>query len=96
MYCNTLLLQSIKDPVEELLRVYFWFQAPAVDVVAVGLSDGHIILHNIKFDETITKFVQDWGPVTTISFRTGNTCGFTTCDTEESLMSAGRIRLVVI
>ncbi|XP_060608574.1 WD repeat-containing protein 36-like isoform X2 [Ruditapes philippinarum] len=45
-------------------------QAPAVDVVAIGLANGQIIIHNLKFDETITKFLQDWGPVTTISFRT--------------------------
>ncbi|NXS60277.1 WDR36 protein, partial [Brachypteracias leptosomus] len=45
-------------------------QAPAVDVVAIGLVSGHIILHNIKFDETLMKFQQDWGPITAISFRT--------------------------
>ncbi|XP_052776879.1 WD repeat-containing protein 36-like [Mya arenaria] len=45
-------------------------QAPALDVVAVGLENGQIILHNLKVDETITKFLQDWGPVTSISFRT--------------------------
>ncbi|XP_031952221.1 WD repeat-containing protein 36 isoform X2 [Corvus moneduloides] len=45
-------------------------QAPAVDVVAVGLVSGHIIVHNIKFDETLMKFQQDWGPITAISFRT--------------------------
>ncbi|NWU59984.1 WDR36 protein, partial [Dromas ardeola] len=47
-------------------------QAPAVDVVAVGLVSGHIIVHNIKFDETLMKFQQDWGPVTAISFRTAD------------------------
>lgn len=46
-------------------------QAPAVDVIAVGLVSGHIIIHNIKFDETLMKFQQDWGPITAISFRTG-------------------------
>ncbi|KAM4809822.1 WD repeat-containing protein 36 [Rhinophrynus dorsalis] len=45
-------------------------QAPAVDVVAVGLTSGKIILHNIKFDETLMTFQQDWGPITAISFRT--------------------------
>lgn len=45
-------------------------QAPAVDVVAVGLVSGHIILHNIKYNETLMKFQQDWGPVTAVSFRT--------------------------
>lgn len=48
-----------------------FLQAPAVDVVAVGLVSGHIIIHNIKFDETLMKFQQDWGPITAISFRTG-------------------------
>ncbi|KAM5192789.1 LOW QUALITY PROTEIN: WD repeat-containing protein 36 [Mantella aurantiaca] len=45
-------------------------QAPAVDVVAVGLTSGKIIVHNIKFDETLMTFHQDWGPITSISFRT--------------------------
>lgn len=45
-------------------------QAPAVDVVAVGLVSGQIIVHNIKFDETLMKFQQDWGPITAITFRT--------------------------
>ncbi|XP_064624692.1 WD repeat-containing protein 36-like [Lineus longissimus] len=45
-------------------------QAPAIDVMAIGLADGQIILHNLKFDETLMKFTQDWGPVTTIAFRT--------------------------
>lgn len=44
-------------------------QAPAVDVAAVGLNSGKIILHNLKFDETIMEFMQDWGVVTSISFR---------------------------
>lgn len=42
-----------------------------MDVIAVGLVSGHIIVHNIKFDETLMKFQQDWGPITAISFRTG-------------------------
>ncbi|MEE6459806.1 hypothetical protein FKM82_000744 [Ascaphus truei] len=45
-------------------------QAPAVDVVAVGQTCGKIIIHNIKFDETLMTFQQDWGPITAISFRT--------------------------
>lgn len=45
-------------------------QAPAVDVVAVGLASGKIVLHNLKFDETIMEFMQDWGLVTSLSFRT--------------------------
>lgn len=45
-------------------------QSPAIDVIAVGLADGRTILHNIKYDETIMHFQQDWGPVSAISFRT--------------------------
>ncbi|XP_017765765.1 PREDICTED: WD repeat-containing protein 36 isoform X2 [Eufriesea mexicana] len=45
-------------------------QAPAIDVAAIGLSDGRIILHNLKFDESIFELVQDWGCVISITFRT--------------------------
>ncbi|KAF4072906.1 hypothetical protein AMELA_G00252850 [Ameiurus melas] len=45
-------------------------QTPAVDVVGVGLASGQIVIHNIKFNETLMKFQQDWGPITAISFRT--------------------------
>ncbi|CAH0382177.1 unnamed protein product [Bemisia tabaci] len=48
-------------------------QAPAVDVIAIGLANGKIILHNLKFDESLTEFTQDWGLVTAISFRTDDT-----------------------
>lgn len=55
-----------------IFLVMFCLQSPAIDVIAVGLADGRTILHNIKYDETIMHFQQDWGPVSTISFRTGN------------------------
>lgn len=45
-------------------------QAPAQDVIGIGLANGRIILHNLKFDETVVEFKQDWGRVTGISFRT--------------------------
>ncbi|XP_015522612.1 WD repeat-containing protein 36 [Neodiprion lecontei] len=44
-------------------------QAPAVDVIAIGLANGKIVLHNIKYDESIVEFIQDWGLVTSIAFR---------------------------
>lgn len=44
--------------------------APAVDVCAIGLIDGGIILLNLKYDEYVMEFKQDWGPVTGLSFRT--------------------------
>lgn len=46
-------------------------QSPVVDVVAVGLLNGSIVLYNIKTDEKLFEFSQD-GKVTHISFRTGN------------------------
>lgn len=45
-------------------------QSPAVDVVAIGLASGEIFVHNLKYDEIVIKFQQDWGPVTAVSFRT--------------------------
>ncbi|XP_055905280.1 WD repeat-containing protein 36 [Eupeodes corollae] len=44
--------------------------APALDVAAIGHSDGSTVLLNLKFDEVLMQFKQDWGPVTGISFRT--------------------------
>lgn len=45
-------------------------QSPALDVVAVGLANGKIILLNLKSDTVLLEFTQDWGQVTGISFRT--------------------------
>jgi len=42
-------------------------------VVAVGLSDGRTVIHHIEYDETLMMFSQDCGPVTAVSFRTGQT-----------------------
>ncbi|KAJ3294723.1 hypothetical protein HK104_003329 [Borealophlyctis nickersoniae] len=44
-------------------------QSPSVDVVAIGLLDGSIILHNIREDVRIMGLKQE-GKVTAISFRT--------------------------
>lgn len=45
-------------------------QSPAVDVVGVGTATGRIIIHNIRLDETLMSFMQDWGPITSLAFRT--------------------------
>ncbi|XP_063975994.1 WD repeat-containing protein 36 [Diachasmimorpha longicaudata] len=44
-------------------------QAPAIDVMAIGLANGKIKMHNIKLDVTLFEVIQDWGMVTSISFR---------------------------
>ena len=49
-------------------------QSTAVDVVGVGLENGCVLVHNLRYDETLMKFRQDWGPVTAISFRQGELC----------------------
>ncbi|XP_048477573.1 WD repeat-containing protein 36 [Plutella xylostella] len=43
--------------------------APAVDVVAIALANGKILLHNLLYDQTITDFTHDWGQVSSLSFR---------------------------
>jgi len=62
-------------------------QAPAIDVVAIGLENGEVHVHNLKYDETVVKFSQDWGAVTGVAFRTdglpmmltGSTAGHIAC-----------------
>uniref|UniRef100_A0A1B6HHV9 Uncharacterized protein n=1 Tax=Homalodisca liturata TaxID=320908 RepID=A0A1B6HHV9_9HEMI len=44
-------------------------QSTAIDVVGIGLENGKIVLHNIKCDMTVVEFTQDWGPVTSLHFR---------------------------
>lgn len=43
---------------------------PTCDVVAIGLVNGKIILHNIREDRTIHSYGHVWGPVVSLSFRT--------------------------
>ncbi|KNC71582.1 hypothetical protein SARC_15877, partial [Sphaeroforma arctica JP610] len=44
-------------------------QSPAIDVVGVGLEDGRVIIHNLRTDKSVCVFRQEWGPVTSITFR---------------------------
>jgi U3 small nucleolar RNA-associated protein 21 len=43
--------------------------SPCIDVVAVGLLDGSILLHNLKANVCLMRLQQE-GPVTALSFRT--------------------------
>ena len=47
--------------------------SPALDVVAAGLGDGRVVLHNIRVDATVAAFTHDagGGAVTAAAFRTG-------------------------
>lgn len=44
-------------------------QSPVEDVLGIGLADGHVYVHNIKYDEVLVKIYQEYGPVTSMSFR---------------------------
>lgn len=44
-------------------------QSPVEDVVAIGLDDGHVYVHNIKYDEVVMKIYQEYGAITSMSFR---------------------------
>lgn len=51
-------------------RVTCLTQSTAVDVVAAGLEDGRIVIHNLRRDVSLMTFVQDAGSVAALSFRT--------------------------
>ncbi|KAH9497868.1 WD repeat-containing protein 36, variant 4 [Dermatophagoides farinae] len=51
-------------------------QSPALHVVAIGHHSGLIVLHQLQQDTMIMKFQQEFGPVTTISFRTNDSSTF--------------------
>ncbi len=44
-------------------------QSPALDVVACGLADGRIVLHNLKTDKTVMVLRHADASVTSLSFR---------------------------
>lgn len=45
-------------------------QSPACDVIAIGFSTGDVVLLNLKLDKVLLSFKQDFGAVSSISFRT--------------------------
>lgn len=47
-------------------------QSPVQDVVGIGLEDGHVHIHNLKYDETVMKVYQEYGSITSMSFRLDN------------------------
>ena len=44
-------------------------QSPALDVVGIGLSNGEIVIHNLKFDKSLMLF-QSESCINSLSFRT--------------------------
>ncbi len=47
-------------------------QSGIVDVVGIGLSDGEILICNLRFDKVLIRFFQSTGAVTSLSFRSDN------------------------
>lgn len=46
--------------------------SPALDVIAVGCSDGTVHVHNIRYDDELFSFKHSGrGAVTALAFRTG-------------------------
>ncbi|KAJ1339822.1 hypothetical protein BSLG_005560 [Batrachochytrium salamandrivorans] len=72
-YLNKVLLGSQQEnlfmSLDPLSPISILAQSPSIDVIAIGLLDGSIILHNIKVDKEVLRFKQD-GKVTAITFRT--------------------------
>lgn len=54
-------------------------QSPAIDVMAIGLANGQIFLHNIRLDETICKFRHEKS-ITAVGFRKDDKPLMTTAD----------------
>lgn len=44
-------------------------QSPIEDVIGIGLEDGNIYIHNIRYDEVVMKIYQEYGRITSMSFR---------------------------
>ncbi|KAJ1645421.1 rRNA-processing protein utp21, partial [Coemansia asiatica] len=56
-------------------------QSPVIDVLAIGLLDGRILLHNVKQDRSVMQLSQE-GRVTAVSFRTDDVPMMATANSE--------------
>ncbi|TGZ71510.1 hypothetical protein CRM22_002595 [Opisthorchis felineus] len=109
-YRNKLLFGSAQGPLQlwnvMSSKQLYWFKgfgaavtciepAPALDVCAIGLGDGHIYLHNIKYDISLLKFVQDGGAVTSIIFRSDSPAN-TEADSQLPFLADGNQDLFMV
>ena len=46
-------------------------QSPAIDVVAIGFSNGEVVLYDIRADERLMRIFMEESPIRSISFRSG-------------------------
>ncbi|KAI7834490.1 Utp21 specific WD40 associated putative domain-containing protein [Kickxella alabastrina] len=56
-------------------------QTPVIDVLALGLLDGRVLLHNVKQDRAVMQLSQE-GRVTAVSFRTDDVPMMATANAE--------------
>lgn len=56
------------DSLGDDLSINVLEQSPAIDVIGIGLSNGRILIKNIKFDTLICSFYQT-GKITALVFR---------------------------
>ncbi|KAJ2696905.1 rRNA-processing protein utp21 [Coemansia sp. IMI 203386] len=56
-------------------------QSPVIDVLAIGLLDGRVLLHNVKQDRSVMQLSQE-GRVTSVSFRTDDVPMMATANSE--------------
>jgi U3 small nucleolar RNA-associated protein 21 len=76
---NNLILRNNEEETNDddamTISVTCLCNSSVLDVVAIGLSDGQIILHNIRYDKSLFSLVHSPGPITSLSFRTdGEPC----------------------
>ncbi|KAN0035870.1 hypothetical protein ACTA71_005161 [Dictyostelium dimigraforme] len=50
------------------VKITAFQQSPVADIVAIGFSDGRVIIHNLKLDKSVLSY-QQRGIVSSISFR---------------------------
>ncbi|KAN0022792.1 hypothetical protein ACTFIU_005532 [Dictyostelium citrinum] len=50
------------------VKITAFQQSPVSDIIAIGFSDGRVIIHNLKLDKSVMSF-QQRGLVSSISFR---------------------------
>jgi U3 small nucleolar RNA-associated protein 21 len=63
-------------------------QSPAVDVVAVGLDDGKVCLHNLRYDTPLQAVRHEEGAPTAVAFRTDSPdAGFMATGSDSGLIA---------
>jgi U3 small nucleolar RNA-associated protein 21 len=69
---SKMILRNTDEEETQYASVTTLCDSPSLDVVAIGLSDGQIILHNIRYDKALFQLVHSPGPITALTFRTDN------------------------